>query len=191
MKKIALSLATIAAMLTMTVAATGAYFSDARLVSGNTFSTGTVTLNKSWLAPIAITGLYPGAEKTATFNVQYTGSVKGDLYFGFQHASGGAVLGQDLSFAVEQTDGNGHSLGYVTGWVTADFPYQNWIKIASGLNQNDPVYYTVHVKMTDTGVAQNTEQGQTALADIVLYAVQQGVPAPTTWPMYFTDINNS
>jgi predicted ribosomally synthesized peptide with SipW-like signal peptide len=177
MKRIALSLATIAAVITMTVAATGAYFSDTQSVNG-TFATGTVSLDDSWLTPISITGLYPGAESTANFNVNYIGSVKGDIYFSFQHASGGAVLGDELSFRVEKTDGNGTSLGYVTGWLTADQPYTQWIKLASGVSQNTPAYYTVHVYMRETGL--NTElQGLTAKADIVIYAVQQGGLTPS------------
>jgi len=189
MKKIALSLATIAAMLTMTVAATGAYFSDSKVVSGNTFTTGTVRIDQSLQAPITITGLYPGADKTSDiFPVTYNGNINGDLYFGFKHVSGGAVLGDVLYFQVEKINPDGSSAGYVyTNWVQADYPYGNWTKVASGLTQGQTAYYKIHVMMADTGVAQNNLQGQTALADIVLYAVQQGGNAPTTAPINFTN----
>lgn len=187
MKNIALSLAAIATVLTMSVAATGAYFSDSKVVEGSTFATGTVSLNQAWLKPINVAGLYPGAEKTDTFHVQYTGSVKGDLYFGFQHKSGGDVLGNDLTFAIEKTQADGTSLGYITGWVTADYPYGQWISLASGLNQNELAYYKVHIKMKDTDSAQNSEQGKTALANIVLYAVQQGGSKPNQTPINFTN----
>lgn len=186
MKRIALSLLTIAAVLTMSVAATGAYFSDSQQITGNTFSTGTVELNKSWLKPITVAGLYPGSEQTDTFYVQYKGSVKGDLYFGFKQQSGGDVLGQDLQFKVEKTNADGSSPVDLTGWLVADYPYQHWINITpNGISQDEAAYYKVHVWMNETGLAQNLEQGKKALANIILYAVQQGGSAPTIIPNSF------
>jgi predicted ribosomally synthesized peptide with SipW-like signal peptide len=187
MKKIAISLSMIAFVAMMAVGATGAYFSDSKIVGNNTFATGTVDINNAWQAPITIAGLYPGAVKTADFSVKYDGSIKGDLYFGFKVVPGHVVLGSELQFQIEKINASdGLSAGFVYGdWVSADFPYGSWTKIASGLNKDQSVYYKVHVKMIERGVSQDGFQGMTAYNDIVLYAVQENGPSPATPPATF------
>jgi predicted ribosomally synthesized peptide with SipW-like signal peptide len=185
MKKIAMSLATIAMVATMSIGATGAYFSDTKIVSGNTFSTGTVKLGGTYNAPIHVSGLYPGAVKTTdAFGVQYTGTLKGDLYFGFKTQSGGAVMGDELDYRVYKVDANGNYTGWVNeNWQHADYPYTNWSKIAAGLSQNEWASYKVEVRMDAD--AANTLQGSTAYNKFVFYAVQEGgfpVGQPITTP---------
>lgn len=189
MKRILLSLCTIAAVAVMATGATSAYFSDSKVIENNRISTGTVTLSDAYVAPLSITGLYPGATGSSNTSIKYTGTINGDLYFGFQHASGGAVLGDELSFAIARVDGNTGAETFITGWVRADVPYSSWTKIASNLNQNETAYYKVYVQMdsdaTNTGANGQSLQGQTALFDTIFYAVQAGGEAPQTAPINF------
>jgi predicted ribosomally synthesized peptide with SipW-like signal peptide len=63
MKKIILSLATIAVVSTMAVGATRAYFSSEVAVNGNTFSTGTLHITDTsvdWMQPVIFTNVKPG-----------------------------------------------------------------------------------------------------------------------------------
>jgi len=181
MKRIALSLMTIAVVATMAASATNAYFSDTKIVANNTFSTGTVTLGEVYNMPINISGLYPGAEKSSDLvAVNYTGSLKGDLYFGFKEVPGHANFTNYIKFQVEVLDSNGNHVDWVyPTWQEALYPYTDWTKAASGLNQNDWARYKVYVQMgTDT---PNSLQGKTAYADIVFYAIQEGA-TPTGDP---------
>ena len=78
-----MSLATIAAALTFAAAATGAYFSNATYVLGNTFTTGTVTIGSVSGDSLNVTNLIPGVWTGAyPFNVPYVGSINADLYAG-------------------------------------------------------------------------------------------------------------
>jgi predicted ribosomally synthesized peptide with SipW-like signal peptide len=189
MKRIALSLMTIAAVAVMATSATSAYFSDSKVVANNTFSTGTVKIGAIWNMPIAISGLYPTAVKTSEIiAVQYDGTVEGDLYYGFKHESGASVLGDVLYFKVERVDANGNHLGWINAnWVQADFPYTNWTKLASGLNKGEWAYYKVHVTMdANASNTYNVIGGLTAKAGFVFYAVQENGSIPTQSPVNFT-----
>lgn len=63
MKKIAVSLLTIMAVVVMATGATGAYFTDQEEVKGMTFATGTVSINNvsdSWMTHVSFVNLKPG-----------------------------------------------------------------------------------------------------------------------------------
>lgn len=182
MKRIAMSLMTIATIAVLAVGATGAYFSDSRVVGPNTFTTGTVKIGSTYQMPITVSGLYPGAVKTSDiFAVNYDGTIKGDLYFGFKNIPGYANLEPVLQFQVERVNADGSHVEWIyTNWVNAPYPFTNWTKLASGLNQGEWAYYKAHVKMSTN--AGNEYQGATAYNNVVLYAVQEGGPYPAGAP---------
>ena len=174
MKRIALSLMTIATVAIMATGATSAYFTDSKVVSWNTFTTGTVKIGSTYQMPITVAGLYPGAVKTSDiFAVNYDGTIKGDLYYGFKNVPGYANLEPVVDFRIERVNADGSHVEWVySGWVHAAYPFTNWTKIASGLSHGEWAYYKVQVKMDAS--AGNEYQGATAYNDIVLYAVQEG-----------------
>ncbi len=78
MKRIALSLMTIAAVAIMATGATSAYFSDTAAIKGNTFSTGTLELRvnrQPTVAGAVFTAVAPGDMKTSpVYNIQNYGA---------------------------------------------------------------------------------------------------------------------
>ncbi|MEI6144138.1 MAG: TasA family protein [Candidatus Berkelbacteria bacterium] len=82
MLRIAKGLLTIIAVATIAVGATGAYFSDSKTVSGNTFTAGTLALTVGtpssavWTMPTMAPGQSTGVQ---TLTVTNTGSLKGHL----------------------------------------------------------------------------------------------------------------
>ena len=182
MKKILLSVLTIALVATVAVGATRAFFFDDEISSGNTFTTGTVAIGETWQMPLTFSGLYPGAEQTSPmFAVKYTGSVKGDLYYGLRFTPGYANLENVLSIQIERVTSAGDHISWIYGgWTPVAWPFSNWTKTASGLNENEWAYYKLSVRMDPN--AGNEFQGKTAVNDIVLYAVQEGGSAPSVIP---------
>lgn len=88
MKKILLSIATIALVAAVAVKATGAFFTDTVTNKSNTFTTGTLTLqlsgkdsNGSTVSSpfFNVTGMVPGDTKTAFVEIKNTGNI--GMYF--------------------------------------------------------------------------------------------------------------
>jgi predicted ribosomally synthesized peptide with SipW-like signal peptide len=179
MKKILLSLLTIALVSVVAVGATRAYFADDEIVPGNTFSTGTVRIGETWQMPLTFSGLYPAAEQTSPiFAVKYIGSVKGDLYYGLKFTPNHDDLSGVLYIQIERVTSAGDHIDWIYGgWTSVTQPFNNWTKVASGLNQNEWAYYKLSVRMDQN--AGNEYQDKTAVNDVVLYAVQQGGPTPS------------
>jgi hypothetical protein len=173
-KRIILSVFLITMTVTAVATATYAYFFDDEIVTGNTFSTGTVTIGDTWQLPLTFTGLYPGAEQESSiFAVRYTGSINGDLYYGLRFTPGFDNLEDVLSIQIARVTSTGDHITWIYGdWTPVTWPFQNWTKVADGLNQNEWAYYKLYVRMSDS--ANNTFQNKTAKNDIVLYAIQEG-----------------
>jgi len=91
MKKIAMSLMTIAAVVALSVGATGAYFSDVETSTGNTFSAGTLDLNVdgkegTQVVHVSFANVVPavqwqGAEYDHQWVLKNTGSVPGSITY--------------------------------------------------------------------------------------------------------------
>ena len=84
MKKILLSILTIALVTTIAIGATRAYFSDTETSNGNTFVAGTLDLtvdgnNGVNTVEFNLTNLYPGYQPNGGFPVSNIGSVNGYL----------------------------------------------------------------------------------------------------------------
>jgi len=170
MKKIALSLATIAAMLTMTVAATGAYFSDTKHITGNTFSTGTVQIGNLDSTHLIVTNLAPGVW-TPYYNVDipYIGSLNADLYAA-AYGNGQDYIADQLTVQIVNKDS-----GTVVFQDTANKLSQNWAKVASNIGPNSWNHFALAFMLD----ANSTKQGVTNTNTyFLLYAVQVNGPAP-------------
>lgn len=185
MRKILMSLVMIILVATVATGATQAYFTDDEIVSGNTFSTGTVSIGETWHMPLTFSGLYPAAEQTSPiFAVKYTGSVKGDLYYGLKFTPGHDDLSDVLYIQIERVTSAGDHIAWIYGgWTSVTQPFQNWTKVASGLNQNEWAYYKLSVRMGQD--AGDEYQNKTAVNDVVLYAVQQGGSGPSVPPLNY------
>jgi predicted ribosomally synthesized peptide with SipW-like signal peptide len=84
MKKILLSLLTIAAVSSSTVGATRAYFSDTETSNENTFAAGNIDLtvddkNGENVAKFHITNMRPGNQPTAKYQLKNIGTINGYL----------------------------------------------------------------------------------------------------------------
>lgn len=83
MKQIIVSIIIILAIVTITIKATAAYFSDTETSSGNTFSTGTLNLTldgaNANVAKFNVSGMKPGDVQTGTWTIRNTGSIDGYL----------------------------------------------------------------------------------------------------------------
>jgi len=99
--KILKSLVVIGVVSALAVSATGAYFSDQKSISGNTFATGTLrlTLNHSSGKPFTVSGAYPGYqtnwEHMDIFNGPYppqAGQLPFEAYLWLSKTSGSTSL---------------------------------------------------------------------------------------------------
>lgn len=83
MKRIIISVIIILAVVSMTIKATTAYFSDTEASSGNTFSTGTLNLTldgaNTNIAKFNVSGMKPNDIQTGTWTIRNTGSIDGYL----------------------------------------------------------------------------------------------------------------
>jgi hypothetical protein len=186
MKRIALSLATIAAVLTMSIAATGAYFSSSAYVNGNTFSTGSVTLGSLAGDNLNVTNLTPGVWTPAyPFNVPYVGTINADIYAGVT----GTSHPGDLNYIANKLTVQVYS--YDTGSVVwqglASDLSTNWLKIATNVPQSATEHYGLSFLLDSSFSTQGVNNIDTVF---LIYAVQNGGPAPATAPYLETDWNH-
>lgn len=81
MKRITLSLMTIATVALLSVSATGAYFVDIEEIKGNTFAAGSLdlVLGDSQTLPFSLSNLKPGDEDTGTVTLTNAGTLDGKL----------------------------------------------------------------------------------------------------------------
>lgn len=180
MKRIALSLATIAAVVTLSVASTGAYFSDTKVAYNNTFATGTVTLADVSGASLTVTNLVPGIPQTFDRSIGYVGSANADLYMGNRGYSAPAdnnYIADKLWVTIYDKDGwavkyNGWANGLATSWT----------QIASNVTQNTTKDYRMVFTLDNSFTNQTVNNTDT---QILFYAVQTNGPVPAT-PPYLT-----
>lgn len=188
-KRIILSLAMIALVIAGVTSATVAYFSATASKTGNTFSMGTVTLNTSTNGfPFAFTNLTPGSQsESGLLQVQYTGSIPADLYFGVKDEGGGDNLIPILKMQIERMRWDGaswvHDAWIFPTWEPVTTAFDSWTKVAENVTQNQWNTYKVYL-LVDEG-AGNEYQGDSATNTVFIHAVQSGHPAPTTPPYIY------
>jgi hypothetical protein len=179
MRKIILSLAVIALVSAGAIQATRSYFFDDEIISGNTFSTGNVTLNRDWIygVPFTLTNMAPGEVYTRNIDLYYAGSVNADLFIGV----GGTRSETDYHYIADQlkvkiqntttntTIFNNYANYLSSQWkkIAADVPYY-------GLNQ-----YEITFTLDNDFDKQNVVNDDTVF---IFYATQTGTSAPTLEP---------
>ncbi len=177
MKNIALSLAAIATVLTMSVAATGAYFSDTKYITSNTFATGTVTLADPSSQSIIANNLAPGVAQTFDRSIGYTGSINADLYIGVRgtpNTTDVDYFANDLWVTIyDKADWSIKYTGYANGLSTS------WSKIAQDIPQWTTKNYRIVFTLDQDFARQGLNNTNT---EFVIYAVQTGGTTPATAP---------
>jgi hypothetical protein len=184
MIRILLSFAMIAITLLAVTSATIAYFSNGQVLAGNTFATGTVTLDPAHMAgfPLTFTNLGPGIQQSAPVQIRYRGTLPADIYVGARGTSAPGdpqYLADKLNILIRQNGVGDWYSGLVSGISTG------WVKIASNVSQDQLLDYTLYLTLDPaTG---NDKQGQTNTdTQVLLYAVQTGGTVPTTVPYLTT-----
>lgn len=185
MKRIALSLMTIAAVVVVAVGATSAYFSDSKVVSGNTFSTGEVMLGSVSGMPVTVTGLTPGKSITKTVGFQYTGSIPADVYIGnrgnpAKASDPEAYLADVLKVKIAKY--NEPEVVYFNNY--AKYLASDWKKIAMNMSAGW-AWYDVTFTL-DASAGNEYKNVQNTGTEFLLYAVQPEGGAPTTVPYLTT-----
>lgn len=184
MKRIALSLMTIATVALLSVSATSAYFSDTKAVAGNTFATGTVKLGSVYNMPVKVTNLIPGIAQTTTVGFQYAGSTKADVYLGNRgNAATPAYRLADVLYVKIVDHANSSNVLY-EGW--ANGLASAWRKVATNISAGWQYY---DVTFTLSSSAGNDYQNKVNKnTEFLFYAVQTGGSIPTTVPYMTTTL---
>jgi predicted ribosomally synthesized peptide with SipW-like signal peptide len=117
LKKLAVSLVSIAVVSILAIGATKAYFSDQVTAAGNTFASGTLylTLNSKNgpVQPYTITNIAPGAwAPTGTIYLKNTGTVDGHAWLEITkvRTSGNGALGNLVGVSFQENIPNGQKL---------------------------------------------------------------------------------
>jgi len=185
-RKILLSILTIGFVAIVAVGATVAYFSATATSTGNTFSTGTVTLDGTNGFPFAFTNLTPGSQsESGLLQVQYTGSIPADLYFGVK-AETGYDLRPILSMQIERMRWDGsswvHDAWIFPTWEPVVTAFASWTEVSENVTQGQWNTYKVYLLVSDAG---NTYQGKSATNTVFIHAVQHGYSAPAVAPWLY------
>jgi type 1 fimbria pilin len=190
MRKILISLITIAALSTAAFAATRAYFSDGELLGSNTFSTGTVDLDKSymWGFPINLTNIAPGVSQSKAVTIRYRGTLNANMFLGVTGNRGPGDTGyiaDVLNVKIEDTDTHTVLFDGLANLLSG-----SWYSIASNVSQNQDKHYTLTFTLNST--AGNEYQGVVNDDTVfMIYAAQVGAPAPTGHPYQQTFLNGT
>jgi predicted ribosomally synthesized peptide with SipW-like signal peptide len=173
MKRIAMSLMTIAAVTVMVVGATNAYFHDVAAVRGNTFSNGTVAIGDLTSRSLTVTDLAPGAWTGAyELIIPYVGNLNADLYVG----ATGTSAPSDLAYFGDKLYVRAYSGSNVVYEGFANDLSTHWRKFASNVSKSDQTFQLYFY--LDPSV-DNSKQGVSNTdTELLIYAVQTGMVEP-------------
>ncbi|MFH2062224.1 MAG: TasA family protein [Candidatus Beckwithbacteria bacterium] len=184
-KRIILSLAMIALTIAGVTSATVAYFSDTAISTGNTFTMGTVEVEHIDGLPFLFENMIPGEQKESEIIiVENTGSMPIDLYVGQKATSGTGDFKDVVDYAINEVLGNGTFVKTWINWQHVSFLFSTWNKVGENIPTGEFRYYKVYVKPLDT--MENEHQGDSAITDVFIHAVQAGYSAPSTEPWIYT-----
>jgi len=183
-KRIILSLAMIALVIAGVTSATVAYFSDTAVRGGNTFAMGTVEVTQAegWGLPYMFTDMIPGEQReSGIITIRNTGSIPIDLYIGQRHTGGIGNFQGVVDYVInEVTCWDGNYVHQWIGWQDVALLFSTWNKVGENILASEYKCYKVYVK-PESGMGDEY-QGQEAITDVILYAVQQGAPGPSGQP---------
>ena len=175
-KRMILSIAMILVAVSAVAGGAVAYFSDIKIIEGNTFATGEVSLGEVTGMPMTVTGLVPGESRTLAASFTYDGSVNADVYLGVSGTGDTDYLADVLEIVIEN---NAQTVNYYNGLVSG--LSSAWTRIAENISGGTTRYYKVTITL-DSSVG-NEYQGKTNTDTVImLYAVQAGGSAPDVSP---------
>jgi predicted ribosomally synthesized peptide with SipW-like signal peptide len=173
----------IALTLAGATSATIAYFSDGKVLGANTFTTGTVKLGNFNVASLNVTGLAPG--KTITipnFAIHYDGDVLADIFAGARGTLGPGDTGYLADKLYMRVYEVGTSNIIWEGLASA--LSTEWKKLATNVGAGWLAYDLTFTLDSSAGNSyQNVNNTDT---EILIYAVQNGGPVPSTVPYLST-----
>ncbi len=175
-KKIMVSLLTLGFLAAVVSAGTWAYFNDARVVSNDTITAGTIILNgvNSTTTGITIPNAIPGDANVLISNatVSNAGTIPGNLYVNITAPTGSAGAANLLRHLTLSVNGNP---------VTPGTPI-NLGELKPGSVNSIPVSITY--SYDNLIVPQNDEQGQSIKFDVRYNLIQSvNMPANLTIPV--------
>ena len=183
-KRIIVSLAMIALVIAGVTSATVAYFSKTAVSSGNTFTMGTVDVTNTSGLPFMFTNMIPGEQReSGIIKVRNTGSIPIDLYVGERATttSGTGDFKDVVAYAINEVScSDGSYVHQWVGWQAVKSLFSTWNKVGENILTWEYRCYKVYVK-PDANMA-NTFQGQSAVTDVLIHAVQHGYSAPSGEP---------
>jgi predicted ribosomally synthesized peptide with SipW-like signal peptide len=190
MKKILLSVATIAVVGALAAGATTAWFSDTETSTGNTFTAGTLDLavngQNTGIIPVVVGNIAPGWSKDITYTVKNAGSISGVLSL----VSGTVVNTEGLNPESETNTAELGELGAnitvtatIDGGAIQDLGVLDNLQSANTVitSLNAGVEKTIVLHLTLPTTVGNDVQGDNVVADFTLSLDQtQGYVDETT-----------
>jgi len=183
-RRLFLSFALISLALAGVAGATLAYFTDGKVLSGNTFQTGNVKLGDFNVTNLNVTGLAPGKTVTVpNVGINYIGNLNADLYMGARGTvgTGDPTYLADKTYLVVKKAGTSEIVwqGYVNALSTA------WKKVATDTPAGWQAFDLEFTMDSNTG---NSYQDRTNTdTQILIYSVQTGGSVPGVMPYLTTD----
>jgi predicted ribosomally synthesized peptide with SipW-like signal peptide len=181
MKRIAMSLVTIAAVACLVVGATGAYFSSTATVTNNTFSTGTLEIrvnSQPTITGATFSPMAPGQKGGSHFDINNYGPpwfpagpsnlTAKTLLLSVMNATGDSTLWSNLYIRVQVNRGwpswqNVYS-GPISGLSNADLLHPNWTELIPGSSED----LRYQVWLPETGGDQSALMGKTVHWDFAV-----------------------
>jgi predicted ribosomally synthesized peptide with SipW-like signal peptide len=175
MKRIALSLMTIAAVAVMATSATGAYFSDSADVSDNTFTAGTLDLKVNGADSASqvykFNNLKPGAwDLTGQAILKNTGSVEGHAWLEIVNVRNTGELGSLVKASFQENDQDWTRFGGTTSINASEGQKVDLFDLAPGASEPLVVYA---VWPNGTPATDNPAQGDSVTFDVIFHLDQK------------------
>jgi predicted ribosomally synthesized peptide with SipW-like signal peptide len=181
MKRIAMSLVTIAAVACLVVGATGAYFSSTATVTNNTFSTGTLEIrvnSQPTITGATFSPMAPGQKGGSNFDINNYGApwfagpsnLKAKtLLLSVMNATGDSSLWSNLYIRVQVTRTSGATWqnvywGPISSLSNADLLHPYWTELIPGSSEG----LRYQVWLPETGGDQSALMGKTVHWDFAV-----------------------
>jgi predicted ribosomally synthesized peptide with SipW-like signal peptide len=174
-KKIFVSFLVLILLLIGTTGAVIAYFSDTKIISDNTFTTGSVRLDSSLTTPIIFENLLPGDSQSQDISIKYDGTVKADLYFGISNQN---LINSPFYNSVEEESYlelsvfDNDSSETIIDWQDYKFFLINWSELMAQVDPGTTKNYRIDARLKSS--VENDLQGKTDSSNLIFHTVQSG-----------------
>lgn len=174
-KKIFVSFFVLILLLIGTTGAVIAYFSDTKIISGNTFTTGSVKLDSSLTSPINFENLLPGETQSQDISIKYDGTVNADLYFGIsnQFLINSPFYNSELDESyLELSVFDKDSNETIIDWQDYKFFLTNWSELMAQVDPGTTKNYRIDALLKSS--VSNDLQGKIDSSNLIFHTVQSG-----------------